>query len=337
MKILIIKLGATGDVIRTTSILPGLKEKYRNPDIFWVTKEYPAQLLNNNQFIHQVVLIDKNEEIEKLKKEEFDLVISLDEDQESCKLASEIKSKEIIGAYIKNNERVYTKNSSEWFDMGLISIYGKEKADQLKKQNKKTYQEIICNILKIKNSKPILNLSEESLKFAENFKKSNNIGNNLIIGLNTSAGKRWQLKKLSAEKTIELAKKINQKFKATILLFGGPEEKERNKKIKQALKEKIIDTGTGNSLLELASLINLCNILITSDSLALNIGVALNKNVIAFFGPTSYNEIDIYDKGKKLFPKMDCLVCYKKKCDITPHCMEKIDMNEFVKVIDELI
>ena len=44
-KILIIKLGALGDVIRTTSILKGLKEKYPNCKIDWVTYKYCFELL----------------------------------------------------------------------------------------------------------------------------------------------------------------------------------------------------------------------------------------------------------------------------------------------------
>jgi len=337
MKILIIKLAATGDVLRTTSILAGLKEQYTDVEIWWVTKEYPSQLLKNNRLIDNICTIENKEEIEELKKQEFDITINLDEEEESCELASQIKTKKMIGAYSEGGKRIYTEDSAPWFDMGLISKYGKEKADQLKKQNKETYQHIICNILKIKNSRPTINLDKEELNFAENFAKKNNIKqDDLVIGLNTSAGKRWQLKKLPLEKTIELAEKIYNEFKAKILLFGGPEEKERNEKIKQALNGKIIDTGCNNSLSEFASLINLCSILITSDSLALNIGVTLKKNVIAFFGPTSAAEIDLYSHGKKIAPKMDCICCYKKECNLKPSCMDKIEIGSFINAIELL-
>ena len=38
-KILIIKLDATGDVLRTTSILPALKREYPKSHITWLTKK----------------------------------------------------------------------------------------------------------------------------------------------------------------------------------------------------------------------------------------------------------------------------------------------------------
>jgi hypothetical protein len=37
----------------------------------------------------------------------------------------------------------YTEDSRRWFDMSLISAYGKQKADALKLQNRQTYQELV--------------------------------------------------------------------------------------------------------------------------------------------------------------------------------------------------
>ena len=80
---------------------------------------------------------------------------------------------------------------------------------------------------------PMLNLDKEILEFADNFAEKNNISkNNLVIGLHTGSAGRWQDKKLSIVKTVELIDKIKNKFEnAKILLFGGPEESERNEKI----------------------------------------------------------------------------------------------------------
>ena len=130
----------------------------------------------------------------------------------------------------------------------------------------------------------MLNLQKKHIKFADSFSKKNNISDDdLVIGINTGAGGRWHDKKLSIQETAELIDKLNNEISAKLLLFGGPEEKERNEKIKQTIKTEIIDAGCDNSLMEFASLVDLCKILITSDSLAMHIGIALKKNIIAFF------------------------------------------------------
>jgi len=51
MEILIIKLAAMGDVLRTTPIIDALKEKYPNSRISWITKENSISLLENNKSI----------------------------------------------------------------------------------------------------------------------------------------------------------------------------------------------------------------------------------------------------------------------------------------------
>ncbi|MEK6949691.1 MAG: glycosyltransferase family 9 protein [Nanoarchaeota archaeon] len=333
MNILIIKLGAIGDVIRTTSILAGLKEKCPGSKIFWAAKKESFDILKSNRLIEKIFEIENKDEIKKIY---YGMVISLDDDGDACALASSVKSKKIIGAYIKNGKKSYTEDSSLWFDMGLISRFGKKKADELKAKNKKAYQEIMYKILGLeyKKQEPILILNKEELNFGKNFAKKNKIKNNeLVIGINTGAGGRWQDKKLSIEETAELIDKLDNKMpNARLLLFGGPEEKERNERIKSLAKAKIIDSGCSNSLMEFASLVNLCNILITSDSLALHIGTALKKKIVCFFYPTSESEIEVYGRGIKIIGKGSSYCSYQSKCDDPP----KWDIDEIVDAVKKL-
>jgi len=287
MNILVIKMGAIGDVIRTTSILSGLKKKYANCSIDWVTKKESVDALRNNNSISKIHIINDNLK-NKLKTKKYDLVINLDDDVEACELASCLNASKIIGAYLGNGKKTYTKDSALWFDMGLISRFGKIKADLLKARNKKTYQVIVYNILGLdyKKQEPILILDKKNLEFGKNFAYRNKIQKrDIAVGINTGAGDRWEDKKLGIGKTAELIDKLNNKLKnknVKIILFGGPEEKDRNQEIKKLAKTEIIDAGCDNSLMEFASLVNLCDILVTSDSLALHIGTALSKRLLYF-------------------------------------------------------
>jgi len=169
MEILIIKLGAIGDVIRTTAILPGLKNKYKECVIDWVTKKESFDILGNNNFINKIFFIENIDN--EIKNKVYDLIINMDDDNDACKLVNEVKHKEIIGAYLDNDKKIYTENSSLWFDMGLISKFGKRKADKLKAQNKKTYPEIIYEILDLqyKKQESILILNNGELEFGKHF------------------------------------------------------------------------------------------------------------------------------------------------------------------------
>jgi len=337
MEILIIKLGAMGDVLRTTSILKALKEKYIDVNISWITKEESIELLKNNKYIDDLYTYEKLR-IDDLKNNSYDLIISLDDDKEICQIVVKLKKEKLVGAYFDNGKCEYTEDSSPWFAMGLISKYGKERADELKARNKKTYQEILFSILELKNSKkylPILTLEQKYIDFAIAFAARNGIiKGDTVIGINTGAGGRWQDKKLSIKETVELINGLNWEEKdVKILLFGGSDEGGRNNNIINLVKNKIINCGCNNSLMEFASLVNLCNIIVTSDSLAMHIGIALKKKILAFFYPTSAKEIELYGSGIKIIGKGNSYCSYETKSKDPPTW----DIDKFITSVKRLV
>ena len=67
--------------------------------------------------------------------------------------------------------------------------------------------------------------------------------------------------------------------------------------------------------------------MITGDTLAMHLSLALGRRTIVLFGPTSAAEIEMYGLGEKVVPHMECLSCYKPKCDFVPYCMDLITMD----------
>jgi len=123
-------------------------------------------VVKNNKLVDKLYIFE-NGTIRKLRNEKYDLVVSLDDEYEACELAAKVNSKKLVGAYLEDSQRIYTKDSSLWFDMGLISRFGKQKADELKAINKKTHPEIMYKILdlKYKKEEPILVLNKKELNY----------------------------------------------------------------------------------------------------------------------------------------------------------------------------
>jgi ADP-heptose:LPS heptosyltransferase len=336
MEILIIKTAALGDVLRTTSILKPIIKKY-NANIHWLTSKKAYPILKNNPYIHKIIL---EENIGDLLDEKYNLIISLEENMKLCKIVSKIRTDRIIGVYYELGKCVYTRESESWFGMGLLrpaGLGGLEKANELKKKNKKTYQQHLLKMLNIKSSdnELILNLDKQNYDFAQNFFEKNNLSRgDIIIGINTGGGSTWKYKKMDISLTIRLIMKL-KKMNVKLLLLGGKDEEERNKLIIK--KTNIIDTGTDNSVLDFAAIVNLCTVVLTSDSLCLHISVALKKKVIVFFGPTSSNEIELYGRGIKILPNMDCICCYNKQCEKKPNCAEKYDVGQIISAFKRMI
>ena len=331
-KILIIKLGAIGDVLRTTSILQGLRKRYKG-EVYWITKKGTSPLLSNNPYIKTVLPYTQGS-IDFLKNLFFDIVINLDEDFEACSLATRLKKRELYGFYLDKEGRITpTPTAQEWFNMGALGK--KPENDELKKKNNKTYQKIMHEILNLPYENPdtLIILTRKQFLFAKEFKRRYNIKNNdLIIGLNTGSGDRWP-KQLSIEKTVALAEKLYKKYKAKIILFGGENELERNDNIISSARFPIINSGCGNNLFEFPALINLCHLFITSDSLGMHIALGLKRKTIAFFGPTSASEIEMYGLGEKVISKSSCYCCYKSNC----RAIEEIKIEDIEKKVEKLL
>ena len=215
MKILFIKLGALGGVLRATPLFTGLKKKYKKSELNVITQEYSSALLENNLDIDKLWILERDKN--KIEKMDFDWVINTEDDEETCIFASKLKlkTKKFTGPYISKEGKItYTKDVAIWYDMGKISRFGLKKANELKKKNSRRYQDIYSKIFRLpKNNYPlILNMTKEEKDWSNEFRKKHEVGEkHFLIGVNTGAGVNWPLKALSIQKAVDLIKDINNK------------------------------------------------------------------------------------------------------------------------------
>ena len=320
--ILIIKLDAVGDVLRTTCILHGLKSQHPDSEITWVTRQSAVPLFENNRLVDRVVAYESTEAILYTAVQHYDLVINLDAARESAALASRVESqqKKGFGLDAKGHVHPFNNEAVEWLEMGAF--------DQKKKANTRSYQELMLDICGLRHPVRdiVLVLSEDEKAFARSFEQRFSLSNGkLRLGINTGASPRWQFKQWTEEGFAALLKLIVQKTDWSVLLYGGPHEVERNARLASIDRKRVIDTGTGNTLRQFFALVSLCDLFLTGDTMALHVATALKKSVVAYFGPTSVNEIDSYGgQVTKIHSDLDCLVCYKPRCDFNPNCMNSL-------------
>lgn len=136
MRTLIIKLNATGDVVRTTTLL------HRLPgEITWITHRMNVELLTG---LMPRVRCLSWEERDLARSQQYDLAINLEDELETATFLSEIDHADRFGAYLNGGNTVaYTDSASPWFDLSLISVHGRQRADALKLVNRRTYQDLV--------------------------------------------------------------------------------------------------------------------------------------------------------------------------------------------------
>lgn len=305
--ILILKTGALGDVLRTTSILPGLHGRFPGARVEWLTAPAARQLVDGHPLVARTHLwraVDAALAAE-LRGQRWDWVLSLDDEEPLCRLASGLDAATLSGAHIDpTGERAYTDDVAPWFDMGLLSRLGKAEADRLKIANERSHPAIYADMFGVAMGRPELPVPSSAIASTEaRLPKETLAQRSRWIGLNTGAGGRWTSKQLPEERTLELAQRLHTAANGDVgfVVLGGPDEAPRNARLVGALAGEglaVIDAGTDNSLLEFAAIVDRLDLLVTSDSLALHIAIARSVPIVSFFSPTSAAEIELYGLGE---------------------------------------
>jgi len=332
-KILLIKIGAMGDVLRTTPLLHALKEKAPHCHITWVTRSESVELLQNNPLLDRCIALGAQDS--RFLVETFDTVICLDKDPEATSLASLVQAPRKYGFLMDSRSgNLCPANEAARY------IFRLGFDDELKfRQNRKTYQEIIFEAvgLPYKRQEYIYVMTPEEKRFAEEFRTRHKVDRgNPVVGLNSGAGPVFATKRWAKEKFVQLAERLWAEYRYRCVLFGGPHEVEKNQWILANARAPIVDAGCGNTLRQFAALIDLCDILVASDTIAMHLAIALQKKVVALFGPTCEQEVDLYDRGRKLFVGASCAPCYRSSCENNPNCMDMISAEDVLRTVLEL-
>ena len=164
-RIVIVKLAAMGDVLRTTPILSALKSEYPLSHITWVVDSASYELLDGNPRIDRVMRFNA-ETCMQLELENFDLVLSLDKEGRAVSLVMRLQAQKKLGFGLSVQGNIFPMNPEcEYaFRLGVD--------DDLKfDQNSKTYQEIIFEALgmKYKGESYEMVVRPEDEVYAKNF------------------------------------------------------------------------------------------------------------------------------------------------------------------------
>jgi heptosyltransferase-2 len=266
--------------------------------------------------------------------EKFDILISLDKEKGSTALAEQISGAQKYGFGMNEHGNLTVLNPASEYSYRLgvdndLKFY----------KNQKTYQEIIYEMAELdyQDDPYRLFLTESDSETARRFFKKHRISKKRpAIGLNTGSGTRFETKQWPPRHFSRLIGLLGSKLEADLFLLGGPKEKALNRSLEQKARCEVFNTGNENSLLEFAGFISLMDVVVSSDSLAMHLAVALGKKVVALFGSTCPQEITLYGRGIKIFAGVPCAPCYKSTCpEMT--CMEAITPEQVFREIQKIL
>jgi heptosyltransferase-2 len=321
--LLIVKFGALGDVVRTAYLLPALAAKYPDARIWWLTSNGAVELLRFNPHIYQLATPTLG--FEALAAVEFEFAVSLDDEREVLARLAQLRVGRVIGARLDGEQRAYCEASAPWFGMGLISRHGKQRADELKRLNTREHQDFLEGMLDLRIDRPsFFNSPTLEARVRTGF-----AADSFHVGLNSGSGARWPAKQLRLPEAIELTRRLSTAQvggrPVKVWLLGGREEASRHAEIRAAVPSpQVVDPGYDQNLLEFAARVRALDFLITSDSLALHLGVSQQVPNLSFYAPTSAAEIGTFGSGTKVCSTTPDYCNYRPDADNSPITADRL-------------
>jgi heptosyltransferase-2 len=330
---LIIKLAAKGDVLRTTPLAEALKND--NPDrmIAWLTDQDALPLLEHNPHVDRLLPYDAGSLVQ-LGGESFDRLICLDKEPRAAALASTLEAgrKSGFGWNRRGFLEPLSRDSMHLFMLGL--------SDELKfRKNRKSYQQLAIEAagLRFTGQRYHYRVTREedgrAAGYLSQFLPRGAKGP--LIGVNIGAGRAYPTKAWPLENAAQLVKAVKKAGLGTALIMGGPAEKSRLGTIRRLCPGFPV-LHHDLELRSYAAVISKLDIVVSSDSLAMHLGIALKRRTVALFGPTCEQEVELYGQGAKLSLGLECSPCYRFSCP-DAKCMKGLSADMVLDAIERIL
>ncbi len=303
---LIIKLGAAGDVLRSTPLLRALDPLATGTKILWVT--HSPELLPSEAC---EAVKPTAATLARIAAGTWHFCWNLDKDAEACAIAAATKATEYRG-YILREGVPYPVNQAAWhkFATGIDDPYSRA--------NRKNYVEEIFDIVGLPYRKedywlrrPTADAQNSAAEF---------LPRSGAIGLNIGAGKRWPSRIWPLDYWAELIELLKAHGLRSVVL-GGPEEVE-------ASAELVRETGCAasgvQSLEVFYAMIERCQCVVTAVTQAMHLAIGARTPLVLLNNIFNPHEFELYDRGEIIGPPTPCDCYYNAVCRTGRNCVTEI-------------
>ena len=320
-RILLIKLGAIGDVIRTTPLLRRLRQEHPACFVTWLTLT-PAIL--PQQEIEEILRFDFASTAQLLARR-FDIAINLDKEKEACALLLQVAAPQKYGYTLRPYDGVPWPVNPQADHKFLTGLF-----DQLSLANTKPYVQEIFELCGF-------DFRGEAYVFDTHQDKGYDWSQlppaRPRIGLNTGCGDRWTTRLWSTEKWTALIHGLQAAGYAPVLL-GGEAEDARNRELQAATGAAYPGTFP---LPQFINLMNQMDGIVTQVTMAMHISIALGKPTILMNNIFNPHEFDLYGRGQIVGPDRQCVCFYRGTCRLGTSCMEDLPAAKVLAAVRESV
>lgn len=312
-RILLVKLGAAGDVVRTTPLLRPLRRAFPDHALTWIT-DFPALVPRS---VGDVRRLD-TATLLWLRHTKFDLAINLDKDRHACALMREVDAAARRGFTLGDDGlcRPLTEGMAPAEADAARAKFGTGLFDDVNQACRQSYLQEIFAICGYAFAGEAYELDRPAPAPAFNLPSGAP-----LVGLNTGCGGRWTSRLWPEASWAALAQGLMAAGLGVVLL-GGPDEHEKNLRLAKA-------TGAcypGHfDLRTFIGLVDRCDAVVTAVTMAMHLALGLGKKLVLINNIFNPHEFELYGRGVIVQPPRGCACFFQPSCTAPSFCLDALE------------
>ena len=348
-KILIIRLSAIGDVLRTLPAFHIIRKNFPDAYIAWIVEETSKDILEAHPGIDEVIIFPKKELaaiikspktffqgvnqflvfIQKIRKKNFDVAIDFHGLFKSGIISFLSGAKDRVGF-----TKPFTKEMNFLFNNHRFSL----DTDRMNRVDRNiTLVEKLG--LNIKQGPPDIYIPDKDSDLIQKFLKQNRIEpERPLVAIHPGTSPSTPYKRWDAYRYAVVADKIIEDSATQIIFTWANEEIELVKEIIGLMKYRAIVAPKTENLCQLAEIFRCSDLYVGSDTGPMHLAAFVNTPVVAIFGPTDHvvNEPYRYTPHIVIRKEIKCAPCRKKNC-ADRDCMNGVKESDLIRAINIML
>jgi lipopolysaccharide heptosyltransferase II len=331
-KILVTKLGALGDLVLAIPSFKMIRNRYPDAHISVLTDPKLMPLLENCPYVDDLIAFDRfrnGSDLKTLLKigkwlrvRSFDMSIDLHHNWRTYLLTFLAQIPKRFG---------YRRGIAGWLLTHPV-VLPSVKMAPIEHQFQVLRR---AGITQLDDEMSLWTDVKADQSIAERLNRSQVTSEKPLIGLVVGASPHWPTKKWPDTAFAALAKRLQNKLGAQIVLLGTVHDRNHTKPFSEM--KDVIDQIGKTDLSELVSLVKRLNVIVTGDTATLHIASAVRTKIVALFGPTDpARHMPPGNNHSVLVKHISCQPCYSGTCkNLVPlRCLKEISVAEVFDVVN---
>ncbi len=346
-KILVLRLSAVGDVIRTLPAVKALKERVLSSSITWIVEEPSQAFLESQPEVDSVILFPRKrwtkgikslktalgtlgemrEFVVGLRKEKFDVVLDFHGILKSGLLSFLSGSPKRIGY-----DRTSTKEGNSLFSNVKVRL-PKEKISRFDRN----FALLRGMGLEVRDLKYSLQIPLADREYVASFLKSSVTPlKRPLIAIHPGTSFKALFKRWPPDRYARLADRLVRELNATVLFTWGAEELEWVEGIRRGMEEPSLLSPKTESLTQLGEVYRRCDLYIGGDTGPMHVASLMGIPVVVIYGPTDPIENEPFGSHIKIRKEVGCNPCRNYSCKDL-YCVKAVSDDDVFKATREIL